>query len=275
MRRLYLSILFIFFVAGNCFAGWPVGKGRSVIGVGYNLYYGTKSFDDSWHLKDPKDPSDFFRSNYFSVYLAHGISRRLDLVANASYQYQQARQAGVIKERNDFGDAMAGLAYSVENNDFTKYVTFQLSGIFPLYTNPDNKLQMGYGSRGIDFSINYSINPKYLKNDGYLMYQLGYRKYFDGDGPQQLIGDATIAFIIKRFHQLLFNIEGVSSFSTNTSTSINPKEVYNYDTFKFTATYGRKVRRTIVLYGSAFYTFIGRNSLQGMGLGANMIIKLP
>lgn len=107
------------------------------------------------------------------------------------------------------------------------------------------------------------------------MYQIGYRKYFDGDGPQQLIGDATIAFIIKRFHQLLFNIEGVGSFSTNTSASINPKEVYNYDTFKFTATYGRKVRRTIVLYGSAFYTFIGRNSLQGMGLGANMIIKLP
>ena len=274
MKRMYLSILFLLLISSHCFAGWPVGKGRSVIGLGYNLYYGTHSFDNNWHLKSPSDASDFFRSNYFSLYLAHGISRRLDLVANASYLYQQARQSGINRQRNDFGDAMAGLAYSIENNEFTRYLTFQLSGIFPLYTNPNNVLPIGYGSRGVDFTVNYSVNPKYLKNDGYLMYQLAYRKYFDGAGPQQLIGDFTVAFIIKRFHQLLFNIQGVSSFSTNTTSSINPKEVYNYETAKFTATYGRKVRRTIVLYGSAYYTFLGRNSLQGMGLGANMIIKL-
>ncbi len=275
MKRLYLLIILILLITGNCFAGWPVGKGRSVIGVGYNYYYGSKSYDSKWHLNNPLNADDYFKANYFSLFLAHGISRRLDLVANASYMFLDSKQFGVSKQRNNFGDAMVGLAYSIENHEFTKYLTFQLSGIFPLYNNRSNQLNMGYGSRGIDFVLNYSVNPKFLKNDGYLMYQLDYRRYFGTDGPQQLIGDATICFIIKRFHQLLFNVQGMASFSTNTAGNINPKEVKDFDAFKFTATYGKKVRRTVVLYGSAYYTFAGRNTLQGMGLGANAIFKIP
>jgi len=275
MNRLCLSIILLLIYTNNTYAGWPVGKGRSVIGVGYNYYYGTKSFDTKWHLNNPKDPDDYFKSHYLSLFLAHGISRRFDVVASASYMFQNSKQAGISKQRNDFGDAMAGFAYSIENNEFTKYLTFQLCGIFPLYNNHGNQLAMGYGSRGIDFVMNYSINPKFLKNDGYLMYQLDYRKFFEGDGPQQLIGDATIAFIIKRFHQLLLNVQGVASFSTYTTSSINPKDVKDFNSFKFTATYGKKIRRTVVLYGSAYYTFAGRNTLQGIGLGANAIFKLP
>ncbi len=271
-----IFITFIFLVTINySFAGWPVGKYRSIFGLGYNHYYSNKIYDANWLLKDSNNPNDYFRSEYISFYVAHGVTRRLDFIGNASYVFQTAQQGGNITKRSDLGDAMLGLAYSIENKDYTKYITFQLSGIFPMYSNPTGKLPMGYAAHGIDFTINYNINPKFLKNDGYLMYQLSYRNYFTTDGPQQLIADASIAFIIRRSQQLILNMQGVGSFSTNTTTNINPKEVKDYETFKLNASYGIKLRRTIILYGSAFYTFAGRNISQGLGLGANVIIKIP
>jgi hypothetical protein len=275
MSRSITTLIFLLFIISNCFGGWPIGKNRTVFGVGYNHYSGKRIYNSNWHLSEPGNSGDFFRSNYFSFSAEHGISRRLDLVGSISYLQQTANQNAVITKRNDMGDAMLGFAYSLENHDFTKYLTFQLSGIFPLYTNPDGNLPLGYAATGIDFSLNYNLTPSFLENKGYMMYQIAYRKYFTSDGPEQLTGDASVTFIIRKFQQLVFNLQGVGSFSTNTSININPNEIKNYKTGKLTVTYGRKLTRSIMLYGSAFYTFIGKNTVQGMGLGANMIIKIP
>ena len=275
MKRFYFIAFLLLIGIQNCFAGWPVGKGRSILGIGYNYYYSNKTYNTKWRLNDTASTGDFFRSNYISFYAAHGISRRLDIVANASYISQLSNVAGTITKRSGAGDAMLGLAYSIENTDFTKYITFQLSGIFPLYTNPVGKLPMGYAAHGIDLTVNYNVSPAFLNNNGYLMYQLSYRKYFTEVGPQQLIGDASIVFIFRRSQQLILNLEGLGSFSTDTSSSINPKDVKDYAIAKLNASYGVKLRRTLILYGSAFYTLVGRNISQGMGLGMNLIIKIP
>lgn len=207
--------------------------------------------------------------------MAHGLSRRMDLICNTSFLYEIVKQNGITSRRSDFGDATIGLAYNIENKDYSKYLTFQVSGIFPLYTNPTGTLAMGYGSKGIDLTISKNDIPKFLHNNGSIMYQLSYRNFFAEEETQQLIGGVTFDFVIKRINQVMINFTGLASVSDNHLSSINPNEVRDFESFNCSASYGRRVRRTIVLYCSASYTIIGKNTSQGLALGANMIIKIP
>jgi hypothetical protein len=258
-----------------CYAGWPVGKGRTVIGLGYNFYYSSKIYDEKWHLTDPASKNDYFKSNFYSLYVAHGITRHLDFIGTASYLSQTSRQNNNVSKRSDFGDAMMGLSYSLENKDYSKYISGQASFIFPMYSNPTGELMMGLGMKGIDLTVTYNEVPAFINKNGFTLYSLTYRKYFGDDGPQQLIASASATFIIKRFQQFTVGLQGVGSYSSNTSSNLNPNAVKDFNSLKLNVNYGRKLVRTVILYGSAFYTLMGRNTSQGLGVGANMIIKLP
>ena len=272
---MYFFLLILLMTINTSFAGWPLGKGRTGASFGYNYYYSNKSFDNNWHLQNFPFKGDYFKSNFYSLYVAHGITRRIDMIGSISYMKQTAVSNGTVQTRNGLGDALIGFSYNRESNDYSKYITFQVSGIFPLYDNADGKLSLGYATKGIDITTSFNYTPKFLNNSGYILYQLSYRKFFADQGPQQIIAEATTTLIIKKFSQMVFNIQGVGSYSTNAASSINPNEIKDYNYGKLSVSYGRKLRRTILIYASTFYTFLGRNTSQGLGFGANLMFKLP
>ncbi len=275
MKKLFLYISLLLLFATDGFAGMPVGKGRTIFGLGYTYLYSKKTYDSKWQLNDPLYPATFFKSNNYTFFLDHGMSRRVDFICNFSYLNDIVSQNGIISKRSDFGDAMAGFAYNLENKDYTKYLTFQASLILPMYTNPVGELAMGYAAPGVDLTVSSNIIPKFLNNSGSMMFQLSYRDYFTEEGPQQLIGGGSIDFVIKHINQIAFNFQGIASFSRDTTSNINLKGVKDFVTGNFTASYTRRITRTMMVSASAFYTLFGRNTSKGMGFGASVIFRVP
>jgi len=271
---LFIAIILALYSPLKLYAGFPVGKGRSVLCFAYNAYYSHRNFDDNGHLQDGK-PGDYFISHYFSLYAAHGLTRRWDIFAAVPFVYEISKSDGVTNSRNGFADAMAGLEYTFVNKDFNKYTTLKGSIIWPLYDNGTNTLDIGYGVPGMDFTINYVYTPRSIRNKGYYMLEGSYRHYFADDGPDQFLFDAERSFTIKRFNFLNFGISGTYSSSTNKSSNPNPTLNKDFAYAEVKLTYGRRVWRNITLYLEGFYTPIGRNSGEGIGGVFLAVFKFP
>ena len=273
MKKNILILVFFLSTYNYLYAGFPVGKGRSVISLAYNFYYSTSNFDTKWHRYSDK-PGDYFMSHYLSAYIAHGISRKLDIFASIPFVLESSRNDSVFRSRNDFVDCMLGFSYTFINKTYNKYLSFKLAGIWPLYhgTTP---LAIGYGATGVDFTTNYVYSPKSLRNKGYYMFEGSYRHYFDTEGPDQFLFDIERSYTINRFHYLLFGVSGTYSSSINKSTIINPLLSKDFIYMDIKATYGQRVRRNLTLYLEGFYTPVGRNT--GVGLGAVFltVFKFP
>ena len=66
MKKVCLITILSLIAIQNCFAGWPVGKSRTIMGIGYNYYYSNKTYNTKWRLNDTAATGDYFRSNYIS-----------------------------------------------------------------------------------------------------------------------------------------------------------------------------------------------------------------
>ncbi len=273
MKKYTLTLLILLITGKQLFAGFPVGKGRSVLSLAYNFYYSNSNFDTKWSKYNDK-PGDYFASNYISLYMAHGISRKLDIFAALPYVYEISKNDSVYLSRNDFVDCMIGFSYTLMNKTYNKYTSFKLAGMWPLYhgTKP---LAIGYSATGIDFTINHIYSSKLMHNKGYYMFEGSYRRYFTEEGPDQFLFDITRSYTIRRFNYLLFSVNGTISSSTNKSTITNPVISKDFAYLETKVTYGRRVRRNLTLYLEGFYTPIGRNTGLGYGAVFLSVMKFP
>ena len=270
----YILILIVILLTGNSLhAGFPVGKGRTVLCLAYNFYYSTSNFDTKWGKYNDKQ-GDYFASNYLSLYMAHGISRRLDIFAALPYVYELSKSDSILRTRHDFVDCMLGFSYTIMNKTYNKYTSFKLAGMWPLYhgTTP---LAIGYGATGLDFTFNHIYSPKSMRNKGYYMFEGSYRHYFSDEGPDQFLFDLARSYTIRRFNYILLGINGRISSSTNKSTITNPVISKDFAYFETKVTLGRRVRRNLTVYLEGFYTPVGRNT--GLGYGAVLltVMKFP
>ena len=271
--KIYLLIILFVFLAKQTYAGFPVGKGRWVYSFAYNYAYSGSSFDSNWH-NHPYKSGTYFSSQTYSLYITHGISRKVDVFALIPYVTEVAKYDSITLTRSDFADALLGLTYSRINKTFNKTYSFKLAGIFPLYSGT-NPLPMGYGSNGIDFTFNYTNSPKRLRNKGYYLLSTSLRHYFADDGPNQLLLTIERYYAINKFNYFIWALNGAFSTSINTNTQLAHISNKDFDFIQGKLSYGRRVRRNLTLFLEGYYTPFGRNTGLSYGGVLMAILRVP
>ncbi|GAB3908712.1 hypothetical protein [Mucilaginibacter boryungensis] len=279
MKKIYLILLLV--LAGwvnQAQAGWPIGKYRNVVIPSFNYY----TSHDSWNSVGQKvkgSPGSGFTSYAVGLYVGYGISRRLDLVVNVlapqqNSAYRNFKDSLIKQQSSGIGDMQVGLAYNLVNFGYKSFLSVMGSGIVPLY-DTTKTVALGYAAYGAELKLMYSggIDNGFLKHTYYNM-EVGYRRYFDTQGPNVLLYTASLGIPLGKRNQIGF--EGSGQYSTSTNKAFNPNLALNRD-FSFTKAsfdYGHTFTRRFSVFVTSFYTLIGRNTGLGYGGSVQMICKL-
>ena len=279
MKKIYLILLLV--LAGwvnQAQAGWPIGKYRNVVIPSFNYY----TSHDSWNSVGQKvkgSPGSGFTSYAVGLYVGYGISRRLDLVVNVlapqqNSAYRNFKDSLIKQQSSGIGDMQVGLAYNLVNFGYKSFLSVMGSGIVPLY-DTTKTVALGYAAYGAELKLMYSggIDNGFLKHTYYNM-EVGYRRYFDTQGPNVLLYTASLGIPLGKRNQIGF--EGSGQYSTSTNKAFNPNLALNRD-FSFTKAsfdYGHTFTRRFSVFVTSFYTLLGRNTGLGYGGSVQMICKL-
>jgi hypothetical protein len=280
MKKIYLFVLLLLSItaANRAYAGWPIGKYRNVVIPSFN-YYTSKDTWTSTGQKITGAPGTGFTSYSFGLYAGYGITRRLDAIVNLLVPFQNSAYKSstgeIIKQSSSgVGDLQAGLAYNLVNFGYKSFLSVQVSGIIPLY-DTTKTVALGYAAYGAETDLMYSgsIDAGFLKHT-YFNTMVGFRRYFDNQGPNVFIYTASLGIPLGRRNQISFEVGGQNSSSIN--KAFNPNLAINRD-FSFTKgsfNYGHTFTRRFSVFTTAFYTFVGRNTGQGYGGSVQTIFKL-
>jgi protein XagA len=274
MKTVFYKWAFIFVllqVSLYCKADWPIGKGRSTLIASYNYYHTNKNFNRQGKIENFAQ-GDRFISHFSSLSFIHGISRRLDMNVSVPFIAQDLITSGIQQKSSDLGDIVLGLSYHFPSEEFKKHFTIKAAVIVPGYSN-DKQPAIGYGSKGIQAAINYSFSPF---KDAFSVIESSYTRFLDfEDGPDQYRQSATLGVALNKYSLVTFSFAHQISQSINTNFNPNPQATKNFNSGTLTATYGRKLTRTISPYIQGFYTLYGNNVGQGIGASFFVIIKIP
>ncbi len=268
-KLVMILILLAISFASN--ADWPIGKGRSSVIGAYNYFYSSKYFDSKGKLAT-FGQGDQFQSHFFGLTMLHGISRRLDLSVNLPFIIQDLVSGGNSTTNSGLGDISIGLAYHFPSENFQKHFTIKANMIVPAYENTKTPF-LGYASKGVQGALNYSFTP-FKKS--FCVLEGSYTQFLDTqDGPIQYRGSVTLGKSINKYSLITCNFAHLDSKSSNTGFNINPLATKNFYSGTITATYGRKITRTITPFIQTFYTLYGSNVGLGMGASFFIIVKIP
>ncbi|MES2279539.1 MAG: hypothetical protein V4592_26130 [Bacteroidota bacterium] len=280
MKKIYLFLLLLVFAGSvnQAYAGWPIGKYRNVVIPSFN-YYTSHDGWDSGGNKTIGKPGAGFTSYAVGLYVGYGLTRRLDLVVNVLAPLQQSAfrnsKDSLIKQSSQgIGDIQAGLSYNLVNFGYKSFLSVMGSAIIPAY-DTTHAVALGYATYGAELKMMYSggIDGGFLKHTYYNL-EVGYRHYFDVQGPNVLLYTASLGIPLGKRNQIGFEASG--QYSTSVNKSFNPNLAINRD-FSFTKAsfdYGHTFTRRFSVFLTSFYTLIGRNTGLGYGGSVQTIFKL-
>ena len=270
-RFTYLFFLLVVLsVPFKTFAGFPIGKYRTLVVPTFSYYQQTDRFDNNGNIiKGAKGTG--FTSYSANLYFGYGITRRLDLIITIPYLYQVNKIApGNSINSQGTGDIVAGLSYNLVNFNYTSFLSVQVSGIIPTYTNTNGTSALGLGNYGSEIKLMFTGNlPKSLFAKGFFNTEVAYRRYFDNQGPDQVSFTGTVGYPISRHNQLSLDLLLFRSFSSNKTFNNNLFAERDYAFFKPQLNYGHTFTRRFTLYLGGFYVPFGLNT--GVGYGGSVL----
>ncbi|WP_374949716.1 hypothetical protein [Mucilaginibacter sp.] len=279
MRKIYIALL-TFIIIGSAwqqaFAGFPIGKYRSIVVPSFS-YYSSKDTYNRDGKRIAGANGSGFNSYAFGLYLGYGLTRRMDLLVNLSAPFQTSKFAtanGIISQASSgLGDLQVGLSYALVNFNYNSYLSVQVSGIAPLYNNSNKAVALGYGTYGSEVKLMYSggLSGKFK---GYYNLEAGYRRFFDYQGPNVFIYSATLGTPIPGRNQITAEIGGQSSSSRDKSFSQNLSINRDFSFTKAGLGFGHSFTRRFSLFANGFYTFRGYNSGVGSGVSMQAVLKI-
>ncbi len=261
----------MFLSCTHLLADWPIGKHRTNLIPTYTYFRSAKYYDSTGKIIS-FNKGDRFVSNTFNIYLAHGISRRLDLIINIPFTSVSSSFSGLTLRKSGIADCFAGFAYHFPFKDLKSFITTKALFILAPYQNASEPY-LGYGSKGYQLAVNYSFNPV---PHTFLVTEAVYTRYIDNPtGPVQIGYNITGGTTFLNYNYITLNISGLTSQSPDKSfyTILIAIKDFNYG--KISLAYGRKISRIATPYIQGFYTFYGKNTGVGLGLSAFIIFKLP
>lgn len=272
---LFTCLLFISILPQKTFAGFPIGKYRNVIVPTFSYYRQTDRFDDKDHVIKGA-PGTSFTSYSSSLFIGYGISRRLDIIATIPYLYQQNIVAPGYKLVDaGLGDAVVGFNYNLVNSNFIRFFSIGVSAIVPLYNIHDGPSPLGLSAYGSELKLMYCGNlPKDVATKGYFNLELGYRRYYTTQGPDQISLLGTVGYPVSAHDQLSLDILLWRSFSSNKDFDANIFAAHDYSFFKPQLNYGHTFTRRFSAFAGGFYIPFGVNTGVGYGGSLLAVIKL-
>jgi hypothetical protein len=276
MKKVFCFII-IALLVNNAYAGFPIGRGKYLLVPSYNLYT-TKGYWDASGTYIPFSNGGRFASHYFGIYGGIGIGERLDFVGNISYIMQRKLETNLTQSNSSFGDATFGLSYLLNTFDYSKFLTVTGSLIVPLYTNDASKQPFtGFQQVGGEVKFTFSGSNGERYSNTYFDINLGVRQFFSPEGPTQLFGDALLGIPLDEDNKLTFQLASTKSTSTQTGLVLNPNNLFlnrQFNYFRLTAGYGRKISQKYQIFFSVFTDVNGRNTGKGGGGAISLVGEL-
>lgn len=273
----FLSLIIFAVIVNTAFAGFPIGRGKYLLVPSYNLYT-TKGYWDASGTYVPFANGGRFASHYFGIYGGIGIGERLDFIGNISYIMQRKLETNLTQSNASFGDATLGLSYLLNTFDYSKFLNVTGSLIVPLYTNNVSKQPFtGFQQVGGEIKFSYSGENGERFANTYFDINLGVRQYFSPEGPTQVFGDALLGVPLDEDNKLTFQLASTKSSSTQTGLVLNPNNLFlnrQFNYFRMTAGYGRKISQKYQLFFTIFSDVSGRNTGKGGGGSISLVGEL-
>lgn len=280
MKKFYficLSLIILSPAWQQAYAGWPIGKYRSIVIPSFN-YYTSKDRWDSNGTKVTGANGSGFTSYAIGLYYGYGLTRRMDLLVNVLVPYQSSKSvtsAGVVTPQNSsgLGDMQVGISYALANFGYKSYLSIQASGIVPLYKNTNRAIALGYGAYGSEVKLMYAGGISSLFK-GYYNLEAGYRRFFDAEGPNVLVYSASLGVPVPGRNQASVEVGGQWASSNNKTFNQNLSVNRDFAFAKAGLNFGHAFTRRFSLFANGFYTLTGRNSGIGSGGSLQAIIKI-
>jgi hypothetical protein len=269
----YLLLLIVLLVPYKTYAGWPIGKYRNIVVPSFSYYHQTDKFDGQDNVVKGA-PGTGFSSFSSNLYIGYGITRRLDLIANVPFLYQSnSLGAGNTLTSQGTGDVLVGLSYNLINFNYVRFLSVQVSGIAPTYTNTNASSSLGLGSYGTEVKLMYCGNlPAVVLDKGYFNAELGYRKYYSSQGPDQVSFSGTIGYPITKHNQVSLELMLFRSFSSDKAFNPNFFAERDFAFFKPALNFGHTFTRRFSVFAGGFYVPFGVNT--GVGYGGSLLAVL-
>ena len=271
-----ICLFALFILPHKTFAGFPIGKYRDLVVPSFSYYTQTDHYDINGNVVKGS-PGARFSSYSTYLYFGYGLSRRLDLIVTVPFLYQVNNLGNGNKiTTQGAGDMVAGLSYNLVNFKYLRYLSVQVSGVIPLYSVPANTTSaLGLGDNGAEIKLSYCGNlPKSLFDKGYFNTEIGYRRYFNYQGPNQYSFLGTIGYPISWHNQLSFDLVLLRSLSPNTAYNSNYNAERDYGFVKPQLNFGHQFTRRFSVFIGGYYVPIGINTGVGYGGSAVAILKL-
>jgi hypothetical protein len=268
---IYIVVLLIALVTPfKTFAGWPIGKYRDLVIPSFSYYSQTDHFDAKGNqIKGA--PGTGFTSFSTSLYVGYGISRRLDFIATLPFLYtQNALAPGNTITNQGAGDMVAGLSYNLINFNYVRFLSVQVSGIVPLYSNTSGFSALGFGDFGSEVKLMFSGNlPASIFDKGYFNAEVAYRRYYSSQGPDQVSFLGTIGYPITKHNQVSLDLLFFRSYSSDKIYNPNFFAERDFAFFKPSLNFGHTFTRRFSLFAGGYYVPIGLNT--GVGYGGSVL----
>ena len=272
---LSIVLLLIAFLPCKTFAGYPIGKYRKVVVPSFFYYHQSDRYDSHGNIVHGAAGTGF-TSYAASIYFGYGITRRLDLIASLPYLYQMNKLGlGNTIYSNGAGDFIAGLSYNLVNFSYIRYLSIGVSGIVPLYKNTNGTSALGLGDYGTEVKLMYTgALPKFIADKGYFNTEVGYRRYFSAQGPDQLIVLGSVGYPISWHNQMSLDVSFNRSFSSDKTPNANVFAEKDYAFFKPQLNFGHQFTHRVTVFVGGYYEPFGLNTGVGYGGSLFAVIKL-
>jgi len=270
-----LLLLITLAIPCKTFAGWPIGKYRDLVIPSFSYYNQTDHFDNNDNVLKGA-PGTGFTSFSANLLVGYGISRKLDFIASVPYIYTINKLApGNTLTNQGAGDLVAGLSYNLVNFNFKRFLSVQVSGIVPLYTNVSGNSALGFGDYGSEVKLMYCGNmPAVILDKGYFNAELSYRKYYGTQGPEQLSFLGSIGYPITKHNQVSIDLLFFKSFSSDKLYNPNFFAQRDFAFFKPALNFGHTFTRRFSLFIGGYYVPFGLNTGVGYGGSVLAVFKL-
>lgn len=271
MSKPVLIISFFLLVSNSLWADWPVGKRRTTLLPGYNLFYSAANYDRKWkRTKFPKGNS--FTTHVYNFSLQHGIGRTTDIFMNIPYIEQRSLNKDSLRTGSGVGDLTIGIAQHFSSKNQHRHFTAKATFLLPMYVK-DSVTSLGYASRALGLELNYSFVAGVK---GFAIVQAAYLHFLDEEqGPQQYTYTGTYGRKLNTFSILTFSFMHQISYSSDKSFTPNLAANKSFINGRFTVSYGRRITRTIMPMINLSTVMYGKNAGGGFGVGISFITRLP
>jgi hypothetical protein len=269
-RNISLLIL-LCLVSSAANADWPIGKGRMILTPSYAYASASRMFDANGGIVAVPN-SGKFTINTLSLYGAAGLSRKTDVIFNIPMASIASSSIFAKDKKSGVGDIFVGMAFHFPVKELTSYFTLKTAIILPVYSNVTMPY-LGYASKGAFVGASYSFN---VQKKAYAIVEGVYTRYFDDlEGPNQYNLNLIYGVELGGSNNLSFSFNHITSVSDNKTVSSNLIINKDFMYGSLSASFGKKISRTLLPTVKTFYSVYGRNAGQGLGVAAILSIKIP